>query len=259
MPRHRKKVKTQIPWRRIGLISAVCAVVLVVIGVIAYFLSNTGTKNINQYGPVVNDYVGKLQDEGLLLASEVKPKDGGDSFIHILVPDTGEISQQVIHTFIELITYTSSVLESQDGFRHDDLVLAFQRPIIQRIIFVDRPGGLPDPIGLLSEATINASDDPTKVVSVINLSGYTKELGREYSNFWSVIQAVCLGYAIQTSAEADAICNVLSASGAAGYAGIDRATAEAWINGLGTTQLSYLGSKEIRYRFIDFVYSDFLR
>jgi hypothetical protein len=204
-------------------------------------------------------YVQQLQANGLLLAGEVKPKAGGDAFIAILAPKGGGITDAQIHEYIELITYTSGLLEKRHGFQTDDLSLSFNRPRHQEIIFVDLPGGLPPPVGLVGEATINAAQDPSDVISVVNLSGNLKQLGRPYSNYWATIQSVCLGYSILANPNSDAICNIFSSNAAAGWARIDPGTAKTWINGLGSTQLAYLGSKEYKYRFLDFVFEDFIR
>lgn len=258
MPHHQKKI-WKVLRRRIVAISATVALSLVIIGLVSYFIINSYRNNNWSFGKVLLDYVQQLQGNGLLLAGEVKPKAGGDAFIAILAPKGGGITDAQIHEYIELITYTSGLLEKRQGFRTADLSLSFNRPRHQEIIFVNLPGGMPAPVGLVGEATINAAQDPSAVISVVNLSGNLKQLGRPYSNYWATIQAVCLGYSILANPNSDSICNIFSSNAAAGYAGIDPATATTWINGLGSTQLAYLGGKEYKYRFLSFVYQDFIQ
>jgi hypothetical protein len=94
--------------------------------------------------------------------------------------------------------------------------------------------------------------------SLVNLAGPTKNGNQEFSNAWSVIQAICLAYAGDDQ-DSDSVCNVISANAAAGWVGMEEQSAADLINSYGMTDLGYLGSRDYEYRFIDFVYQEFIR
>ncbi len=55
------------------------------------------------------------------------------------------------------------------------------------------------------------------------------------------------------------MCNIVSANAAAAWIGMDRAEAESMITGFGFTELASMGKNDYKYRFIDFVYKEFIR
>ena len=92
----------------------------------------------------------------------------------------------------------------------------------------------------------------------MNLAGPVKNGNQEFTNAWSVVQAICLAYAGDFQ-DSDPVCNIISANAAAGWVGMDGKAAADLINGYGMTDLGYLGSRDYQYRFIDFVYDAFVR
>jgi hypothetical protein len=94
--------------------------------------------------------------------------------------------------------------------------------------------------------------------SLVNLAGPAKNENLEFSNAWSVIQAICLAYAGGYQ-DSDPVCNIISANAAAGWVGIEKKSASDLINSYGMTDLGYLGSRDYQYRFIDFVHEEFAR
>jgi hypothetical protein len=86
----------------------------------------------------------------------------------------------------------------------------------------------------------------------------TKNGSQEFANAWSVVQAICLAYA-GIFQDNDPVCNIISANAAAAWVGMEQEPAADLINSYGMTDLGYLGSKDYRYRFIDFVYQEFVR
>ena len=102
------------------------------------------------------------------------------------------------------------------------------------------------------------SIDKTYFRSLVNLAGSAKNGSQEFANAWSVVQAICLAYGGDFQ-DSDPVCNIISANAAAGWVGIQGKEAADLINSYGMTDLGYLGSKDYRYRFIDFVYEEFIR
>ena len=86
---------------------------------------------------------------------------------------------------------------------------------------------------------------------------HRKNGSQEFANAWSVVQAICLAYAGGFQ-DNDPVCNIISANAAAGWAGMEKQSAADLINSYGMTDLAYLGSRDYRYRFIDFVYEEFV-
>jgi len=99
--------------------------------------------------------------------------------------------------------------------------------------------------------------DKIYFTSFVNLATLPRNGRQDYANAWNVIQALCGGYGREVP-DHDAICNIISANAAAGWVGMDQEEAAEIINGYGMTELAYLGNKDYRYRFMDFVYKEFL-
>jgi hypothetical protein len=64
----------------------------------------------------------------------------------MMVPNTGDVTDQDMEDLTELIIFSAPVFESRGGFRSDDIFVTFQRPVDQQIIFVSCPDGLPAPL-----------------------------------------------------------------------------------------------------------------
>ena len=109
---------------------------------------------------------------------------------------------------------------------------------------------------IYGELTISV--DKTYFRSLVNLAGPVKNGSQEFTNAWSVIRAICLGYTGDFK-DSDPVCNIISANAAAGWVGMEQKPAADLINGYGMTDLSYLGSRDYQYRFIEFVYEEFVR
>ena len=104
---------------------------------------------------------------------------------------------------------------------------------------------------------VTISIDKTYFRSIINLAGPAKNGSQEFANASSVVQSICLAYAGDFQ-DSDPVCNIISANAAAGWVGMEGKQAADIINSYGMTTLSYLGSKDYRYRFIEFVYDEFI-
>lgn len=206
------------------------------------------------YGRTLADYAQGLFDAGVEPFGQVSLD--GQPIIVLLTPMTGEIPQQQRQEILDLVSFTAQAFDASGGLRHEDILITFRPPIFQQIIVIDRPEGMPEPIGMLSEASVGSQ--PGQIVSVVNLSGTEKTLGWDFTIDWAVMQAVCLGYATQDNPDADALCNVVTANAAAGWAGVDRDTAQDFLDG-GSTGLEYLDQRDYKFRFIDFVYDTFQR
>lgn len=208
------------------------------------------------YGETLAYYVKTLFDEGLDPFGQISRYEV--EFITLLSPTTGEVSAQQFREILELVSFTAQVFDASGGLQHEDILITFRRPVHQQIIVINRPDGMPEPIGMAAEASIGMPSRPGEIVSVVNLSGTPKTLGRAYTTDWAVMQAVCLAFAMQDNPDPDAICNIISANGAAGWAGIERDVIQEFLDG-GSTELEYLGHRDYEFRFIDFVYDGFLR
>jgi hypothetical protein len=211
----------------------------------------------DKYTQAFLSYLTQLNQEGLQSEKEIKVEDS-KPFIFIFRPQK---SQEITETDTQNITDVAlravSIFESRGGIRHNDIDMAFHRPTNQNIILINRRN-MPE---LLSEniyGEMTLSIDSGHFHSIVNLAGPHKNGRKDYANSWSVIQAICIAYAGNFQ-DVDPVCNIISANAAAGWVGIEPDEAEEIINGYGATQLSYLGNKDYQYRFIDFVYNDFIR
>jgi hypothetical protein len=149
------------------------------------------------------------------------------------------------------------VFDSGGGLRHDDIDIPFHRPKEQTILLIKRHN-VPELLSADIYGEVTISIDKTYFRSLINLAGPSKNGSQEFADAWSVIQAICLAYAGDYQ-DSDPVCNIISANAAAGWVGIEQKPATGLINSYGMTDLGYLGSRDYQYRFIDFVYKEFVR
>ena len=105
---------------------------------------------------------------------------------------------------------------------------------------------------------VTVSVDMKYFTSLVNLAGPPKSGHQDLGNAWAVIQAICIAYAGDFP-DVDPVCNVISANAAVGWVGIEQEQAAEIINNYGSTQLGYLGNRDYQYRFINFVYNEFVR
>lgn len=149
------------------------------------------------------------------------------------------------------------MFDTAGGPKHDDINIAFHRPTEQKILLVKRQN-MPELLSSDIYGEVTVSIDETYFRSLVNLAGPAKNGDQEFSNAWSVIQATCLPYA-GGHQDNDPVRNVISANAAAGWGGMEEKLAADLINSYGMTDLDYLGSRDYQYRFIDFVYREFIR
>lgn len=214
----------------------------------------TASTEQSPYADAFIDYANDLAAEGLILGNAIQ-NENGETFIFILVPESGEISQEEVDAVGELVGFTSRVLEFRGGFMNDNIDIAFTRPKDHRILLIER-SQMPALLSAEKYGEMTLVADGQFSTSLINLAGPIKNYNLAYSEAWSVIQSVCLAYTIDNPNH-DPICNIFSANAAAGWAGIKPSEAESIINAYGKTSLEYLGSEDLEYRFIDFVYNEF--
>ena len=210
----------------------------------------------DEYTQAFIAYVSKLEQEGLETVKEIRVE-GSQPFIFILKPQSQEITDEVVSSTTELVLRTVSVFESRGGLRSDDIDIAFHRPAEQKILLIKRRD-MPELLSADVYGEMTVSIDMSYFTSLINLAGPSKNGQQDYANAWSIIQALCLAYAGDFE-DSDSVCNIISANAAAGWVGIGEEQAAKIINGYGFTELEYLGSKDYQYRFIDFVYREFVR
>ena len=201
------------------------------------------------------NYMKQLEQEGLATAKEIRVKES-QPFIFILKPQSQEITDEDIENVTELAIRTVSVFDSGGGLKHDDIDVAFRRPAEQQIILINRRN-MPELLSADVYGELTISVDKTYFRSLVNLAGPVKNGSQEFTNAWSVVQAICLAYAGDFQ-DSDPVCNIVSANAAAGWVGMEQKTAADLINGYGMTDLGYLGSKDYQYRFIEFVYQAFV-
>ncbi len=201
-------------------------------------------------------YMKQLEQEGLTTAKEIRVKES-QPFIFILKPQSQEITGEDIENVTELALHTVNVFDSGAGLKHDDIDVAFRRPAEQQILLIKR-SNMPELLSADAYGEMTISVDKTYFRSLVNLAGPVKNGGQEFTNAWSVAQAICLAYAGDFQ-DSDPVCNIIAANAAAGWVGMDGKSAADLINSYGMTDLGYLGSKDYRYRFIDFVYGEFIR
>ena len=201
-------------------------------------------------------YMKILEEEGLITVKEISVKES-QPFIFILKPQSQEITDEDIANVTDLAVRTVSLFDSGGGLKHDDIDIAFHRPTEQKILLIKRRD-MPELLSADIYGEMTIAVDKTYFRSLVNLAGPVKNGNQEFTNAWSVVQAICLAYA-RDFQDSDPVCNIISANAAAGWVGIDGKSAADLINSYGMTDLGYLGSKDYRYRFIDFVYQAFVR
>ena len=209
----------------------------------------------DKYAEAFIAFVKQLDQEGLTTVKELRIEED-QPFIFILKPLSNEIKDEEVRNVTDLALRTVSVFDSAGGLKHDDIDIAFHRPTEQKILLIKRRN-MPELLSpdIYGEMTISV--DKTYFRSLVNLAGPVKNGNQEFSNAWSVVQAICLAYAGNFQ-DNDPVCNIISANAAAGWVGMEQKPAADLINSYGMTELSYLGSKDYRYRFIDFVYEAFV-
>ena len=100
--------------------------------------------------------------------------------------------------------------------------------------------------------------DSVHFTSLVNLVGPAKNGRQDYANAWSIIEAICLAF-IGKVTDSDPVCNIISANVAAGWVEMEQQDAAKIIRDHGSAHLKYLGNQGYQYRFIDFVYNEFVR
>ena len=218
------------------------------------FLISTPTQD--KYAEAFMTYMKQLEEEGLTTAKEIRIKES-QPFIFILKPQSQEITDEDMESFTELALRTVSVFDSAGGLKHDDIDIAFHRPTEQKIILINRHD-TPDLLRASVYGEVTIAIDKTYFRSIVNLAGPAKNGSQEFANAWSVVQAICLAYAGHFQ-DSDPVCNIISANAATGWVGMQGKRAADLINSYGMTDLGYLGSRDYRYRFIEFVYEEFTR
>jgi hypothetical protein len=210
----------------------------------------------DKYTEAFITFMKQLEKEGLTTTKEIRVEES-QPFIFIFKPQSQEIRDEDVKNVTELALRTVSVFESGGGLKHDDIDIAFHRPMEQKILLIKRRS-MPELLSadVYGEATI--SIDEIHFTSLVNLAGPTKNGSQEFANAWSVVQAICIAYAGDFQ-DSDPGCNIISANAAAGWVGMEGKQAADIINSYGMTDLGYLGSKDYQYRFIDFVYQEFIR
>jgi hypothetical protein len=210
----------------------------------------------DKYAEAFMIYAKQLEQEGLTAAKEIRVEES-QPFIFILKPQSQEITDEEVENITGLALRTVSVLESGGGLKHDDIDIAFHRPAEQQILLIKRRN-MPELLSADIYGEVTISIDKSYFRSLINLAGPAKNGNQEFADAWSVVQAICLAYAGNFQ-DNDPVCNIISANAAAGWVGMEEKSAADLINSYGMTDLSYLGSRDYRYRFIEFVYKEFIR
>ena len=218
--------------------------------------SPVGTPLQDKYTEAFMIFAKQLEQEGLIAAKEIRVEES-KPFILILKPLSREITQEDVGNVTELALRTVSVFESGGGLRHDDIDVAFHRPMEQQILLVKRHS-MPELLSADIYGEVTISIDGTYFRSLVNLAGPARDGSQDFANAWSVVQAICLAYAGNFQ-DNDPVCNIISANAAAGWVGMEEQPAADLIISYGMTDLDYLGSRDYRYRFIDYVYKEFVR
>ena len=254
-----------IRYRKISVFIIILIVALLVIGVALQQLSGNppvSTSNIistpeqNEYAQAFITYVAQLQQEGLANVKEIRVE-GSQPFIFIFSPrKSQEITDEDVRNATELILRTVSVFESHGGLRDGDIDIAFSRPTEQKILLIRR-SDMPDSLSADIYGEMTVAIDKSYFTSIINLAGPSKNGRQDFADDWSLVQAICLAYAGDFQ-DSDPVCNIISANAAAGWVGIAEEQAAEIMNSYGVTELGYLGNKDYQYRFIKFVYQEFI-
>jgi type II secretory pathway pseudopilin PulG len=233
----------------------ICGLILIILYL---FIRKTPEQRIKEYTLTFKNYIAELQQEGVNEVGRISPYGGDQYVIAILVPTTNEVQQDDVDRLTKLINQAVEFFDVHKMLQDDGITITFQWPLYQKIIFVNRPGGFPDPLGHRTEYTLVFSYPSGTAVSVVNLAGTPKIPGPEFTSDWATVQAVCIGFTQQTRDD-DPICNIISANAASAWFGIERTEAEKMINGYGFTNLAYLDQKAYKFRFIDTVYEAFVQ
>jgi hypothetical protein len=202
------------------------------------------------------NYMKILEAEGLTTVKEISVKKS-QPFIFILEPQSQEITDEEVVNVTDLAVHTVSLFDSGGGLKHDDIDIAFHRPTEQKILLIKR-SNMPELLSADTYGEMTIAVDKTYFRSFVNLAGPVKNGNQEFTNAWSVVQAICLAYSGDFQ-DNDPVCNIISANAAAGWVGMEQKDVVDLINSYGMTDLGYLGSKDYQYRFIDFVYKAFVR
>ena len=218
--------------------------------------SPVSTQPQDKYAEAFMTYAKQLEQEGLTAAKEIRVEES-QPFIFVLKPQSQEITDEDVENVIELALRTVSAFESGGGLKHDDIDIAFHRPTEQQILLIKRRN-MPELLSADLYGEVTISVDKTYFRSLVNLAGTVNNGSQEFTNAWSVVQAICLAYAGNFQNN-DPVCNIISANAAAGWVGMERKPAADLIDSYGMTELEYLGSKDYQYRYIDFVYQAFIR
>lgn len=200
-----------------------------------------------------------INEEGTLQAPLTPPEP-----VIILVPVSGEVPLDEVD--LKLAITMLNLMEGSDNLSYTDeagtsATLYMSRPDIHRILIIDRSSGVPPTLIQRGEITLNFPNDngQHEVVSIINYAGPNMGFaGPEYSRTWSLIQAICLGYTFEND-YSDPMCNIFSASAAAGWLHLPEEEVRPWVDGLGPTQLD-IGvdaGQDLIYGFIPEVYQRF--
>ena len=213
------------------------------------------TPEQDPYIQAFSDYMDRLERAGLETQSSIKVE-GSDPFIFLLRPSGGQgVTDEEMQDIADLVLTAVNVFEARGGLRHEDIDLPFVRPVNQRIVVV-KDDRMPELLSGMGEATLSV--DNKDYTSIVNLIGPAKNGRQDYANAWAVIQALCLAYAGGFQ-DVDGACNIFSSNAAAGWVGMEAGEAEQLINSYGSTDLGYLGSRNYKYRYIDFVVDEFRR
>lgn len=213
-------------------------------------------------GEDIPEFVQRLIDEKKLVSQELAlPSVPDDVTYNLVIPsDLEEVTQEESEKWRYLIRVSAEIFEQTEGITHNDLNTEFRHPGRHDFILLNRTAGLPNIVLESGQGTALYTDLsgqlPPRLISVINLDGPMKTLGREYTNAWGTIQAVCVGFT-HHNPDSDSICNVLAANAAAGWLSLDPAEAEAYINGLGVSHSIESGGKGYKHRWISYVYDMF--
>jgi hypothetical protein len=248
------------------IILTILVVVVLAILIIPMLPSSTGqdqtpqlvsTPAQNEHTQAFMNYIAQLDQEGLEPAKEIRVDDS-QPFVFILEPqNTLEVTEEDVQKVTDLALYTVQVFEGRGGLHADDIDITFKRPVEHKILLIKRPS-MPDLLSADVYNEVTVSVDTEYFTSLINLAGPPKSGRQDFGNAWAVIQAICIAYAGDFP-DVDPVCNIISANAVAGWIGIEQEQAAEIINSYGSTQLGYLGNRDYQYRFINFVYEEFVR
>jgi hypothetical protein len=181
--------------------------------------------------------------------------------------DTDEVTDDELIPLMKAADAALKLMETNPSFTTGDVNLNFQRPLEQGIVVLNRTSNAPAIVLELQELTMQPEDMQVEVdgvirneadrpLSIVNLAAGEPPVfdNESAKRFWSIIQAVCLGYA-RKSPMRDPACNIYSANAAAGLAHIDKLTAKQTIEDFGMTKIGSLsGTKDLKYYFYEDIY-----